>query len=118
VELFLGDRHGAVFVGRIVQDGKGRFDLAERQRLNAFDGRAVDGYAGRAVAGVEEQLCEGSAERMAHDDRRRVECVDDLGEVVEDLAHAQIRQRRGIASKRRDTGLAFLDSRITGGDYL
>jgi len=116
VEVLLGDRHGAISVGRVVQDWERRLDLAERKRLHALDGRPVDGHPGRAVAGVEQELHEGSAEGVAHDDRLRVECVDDLGEVIEDLTHAQVRQGRGIVSDRLDTGCARLDSRIAGRD--
>ena len=49
---------------------------------------------GRAVTSVEQQPHERASERVPHDDRRLVVRLDHLGEVVDDLAHAQSRERR------------------------
>jgi hypothetical protein len=85
-------------VGRVAQDRKRCFDLAERKRQHPFHGSAVNGYTGGAEAGVEQKLNESSAKRMPHDDWLGIECRDDLGQVIEYLRTP--RPANGVGSFR------------------
>ena len=89
MELLGGQLHGPLPVGRVAQHGEGGAQRGGRQAQHALDRRGRERDAGDTQAAVEQELRDQPAERVAHDDRRRVEPADDLGVVIGDLRYAE-----------------------------
>jgi hypothetical protein len=98
VELLGGDRHGAVTVGRALEDREGRAQGRDRQLGHAADRRRVDPDAGVAVAVAEQDLGDRAAEGVAHDDRLALDRAEELLHVVEDFLEAEIFDLAGVGA--------------------
>jgi hypothetical protein len=105
VELLRRERDGAVAVRGVLQDGERRVQLRQRRDLHALGRRGVQHDAGGAVAPVEQQLGEDAPGRVADDDRRRRERLDDAFLVLDDRRDRQVQDRRRVGVERLDVDL-------------
>jgi len=104
VELLLEGDCLALVEG-IAEHRRCGLERRERQVEDALDGCGGEADSGRAEASVEQELRHRPAERVAHDDRRRVEAADDGVVVVDDLLDVQFGDRPRVLVQRLD--LAF-----------
>ncbi|CPU66332.1 Possible glyoxalase/bleomycin resistance protein/ dioxygenase [Mycobacteroides abscessus] len=90
MELLGREADGAVPVRGVAQRREEGARLGHRGDAHALGGRRVDHDARGAETPREQELGEGAPERVAHDDRRRVERLDDGGQVVQGLRDGEV----------------------------
>src|SRR5436309_402601 len=105
MKLLGTERDGPMPIERVLEDGKPALQRRRREGEQPLDRPGVDRHAGRAEPSIEQDLSERTTERVAHDDRRRVEPFDDALIVLEDLLDPEVVDRRGVGSQRVDVAL-------------
>src|SRR5215208_3953128 len=114
VPLLWGKANGLVAVGWVLQDREGRPDLRDGDDPDTLGGHRVYDHACCTVAVVEQYLCKQSARRVAHDDRRLVELIDDAPYVLDDGGDGKLLDRGGVLAQPFDLAL---EARVGRGQH-
>jgi hypothetical protein len=109
VELLPGEAHRAVPVGRVGEDREQGLDLGRRVHPHTLGWRRVDRHGGGAQSSVDQELGEGPAEGVAHDDRRTVQALDHVAEMVEGFGEDAAAMISGF-SRSASTSISNLDT--------
>src|SRR5262249_24221115 len=92
MELLRRERDGLVEIEWVAEGGERNRARREGQQKDALDRRGVDCDTRPAQVAVEQNLREEATEGVAHDDRGRIQTLDDFVVVIHDLGHAQLAQ--------------------------
>src|SRR4029079_9939824 len=91
-ELLVGERHGAMAVGRVTQDRERRSECGDRKGKDAAEWSGIDGDGRRRASTPGENLCEEPTERVPDNRGLLLQSADDLLHVIGDLTDRLARE--------------------------